>query len=313
MPADRIHDFIILEPAQISLLFSLFDPMLTVLDFSLIRDSMSNTGYRVTTTKGNYLLKVYSNTTDKIETAVYRYLQGKINVPELFTYDGSKQRFPFAYMILEFLDGETFVHRVRTSYQYPSEMAFEVGKMCATLHEKKYPYDALLDENLMLSEKIPGTRKKILYLLQGKPAESFRSETVVRLKEFIAENKRLFDRIEEESCLCHGDFGYANLMVSGEKLYLIDFEFAYSSSRYVDIGRFFRKKGDDIQKLIHQEVYDAFAQGYHSISSIPLPSNWLKLANLCDISAQLCLLNYDHIPKEWREEVENSILDAIKP
>ena len=68
-------------------MFRPFDSSLTILDFSLMKESMSNTGYAVTTNAGKYSLKLYSNTTDKPETAALTYLKNKINVPALFFYE----------------------------------------------------------------------------------------------------------------------------------------------------------------------------------------------------------------------------------
>ena len=102
---NRLSDFIIADKEDISSLFYPFDSKQTVLDFSLIDNSMSNTGYVVTTTSGRYFLKLYSNTTDKVEAAAYSFLQGKINVPKLYYFDGSKQRFQYSYAIEEYLPG----------------------------------------------------------------------------------------------------------------------------------------------------------------------------------------------------------------
>lgn len=311
MPSNRINDFMILDKKEISSLLASFDSTLIILDFSLIDDSMSNSGYVVTTTSGKYLLKLYSNTTDKIETAAYIYLKDKINVPKLYYYDGSKQRFPFAYTVTEFLEGVTFIKYVRTGLNYPPEMAFEIGRMCAAIHKRKYTHDALLDDKLNITKELPRTREKILHLLNGKPAEYLKLETIEKLRGFIKENSELFDRIEAESVLCHGDFGYGNIMISGEKVYFIDFEFAYSGSIYNDIGHFFRKKGSDVQALIDGHIYDAFAQGYNSVSAYPLPLDWLTLAHLSDINSMLCLLTYDNAPAEWVSDIEHDILCAI--
>ena len=184
--------------------------------------------------------------------------------------------------------------------------------MCAAIHERKYMHDALLDEKLNPSQELsdlPPTREKILHLLRGKPSEHLKPDTVEKLCAFIKEKPELFDRIEAESVLCHGDFGYGNIMLCGGKIYFIDFEFAYAGSRYSDIGRFFRRKSGDVQALADRRVCDAFARGYRSVS--PLPSDWLMLAHLCDVSALLCSLTYDNAPAEWAEDVENAILYAI--
>ena len=81
----RIHDFIITDKAEIASMLRPFDGSLTILDFSLMKESMSNTGYAVTTNAGKYFLKLYSNTTDKPETAALAYLKNKINVPTVKT------------------------------------------------------------------------------------------------------------------------------------------------------------------------------------------------------------------------------------
>ena len=192
------------------------------------------------------------------------------------------------------------------------DRSYEIGRMCAAIHERKYMHDALLDEKLNPSQELsdlPPTREKILHLLRGKPSEYLKPDTVEKLCAFIKEKPEFFDRIEAESVLCHGDFGYGNIMLCGGKIYFIDFEFAYAGSRYSDIGRFFRRKSGDVQALADRQVCDAFARGYRSVS--PLPSDWLMLAHLCDVSALLCSLTYDNVPAEWAEDVENAILYAI--
>ncbi|MEA4831529.1 MAG: aminoglycoside phosphotransferase family protein [Oscillospiraceae bacterium] len=310
MNINRINDFITLDKNDITALFAPFDMSIGIINFSL-KDSMSNTGYEVTTTKGRFFLKLYSNTTDKIETAVYRYLKNKINVPKLFYYDGIKEKFPFTYTITEFIDGVSLISHVRNNLKYPPEKSFEIGRMCAAIHKKKYTHDALLDDKLNSSRELPYTRDKILRLINGKPGNHLNVVTVEKLKAFIGDNSTLFDRIEAESVLCHGDFGYGNIMISDEKIYLIDFEFAYAGSIYNDIGHFFRRKGIDVQALIDDRIYNSFADGYNSVSDTQLPSDWFRLARLCDINAMLCLLNHDGVPAEWIEDIEADILYSI--
>ena len=48
---------------------------------------MSNTGYRASTSSGDYLLKLYSNPSDVIECAMYKYLADKVNVPDEWVRD----------------------------------------------------------------------------------------------------------------------------------------------------------------------------------------------------------------------------------
>ena len=131
------------------------------------------------------------------------------------------------------------------------------------------------------------------------------------LFDFIESHTDLFDRIEDESVLCHGDLGYSNILIYKDRVYLIDFEFAYAGSKYHDIGHFFRRKSDEIQAHIDQHVYSAFTDGYNSVAQIPLPDDWLILARLCDIPPMLCLLNRDEVPSEWVSDIEHDILSVI--
>lgn len=158
---------------------------------------------------------------------------------------------------------------------------------------------------------IPGTTDHILHLLSDKSGTYLKPETTKKLYEFIKVNPDLFESISAESVLCHGDFTYGNIMIAYGKVYFIDFEFAHSGSIYHDIGKFFRRKGDDVQALINDHKYNAFADGYNSVSSSSLPSDWLRLTHLCDIGSMLCLLNRDNAPAEWVSDIEYDILCAI--
>ena len=311
MSSERLNEFLILQNQDISSLLAQFDNSLVILNFSLMKDGMSNTGYMLTTNSGKYLIKLYSNTTDKIETATYRYLENKINIPRLFYYDGSKQKFPYAFTIIEYLDGVSLTDSVRAKGAFQEDVIYRIGEMCAKIHSKKYDFNAHLDDDLNAIINIPDTCARIRFLLNEKPKAYLKPETIKKLQNYIELKSSLFDRINAESVLCHGDLGYGNIMIVDSKIYFIDFEFAYAGSRYHDIGHFFRRKEDDIQSLINSDIYNNFVDGYNSVSNEPLPSDWLQLARLCDIAPMLCLLNRDNVPNEWVSDIEYDILNTI--
>lgn len=311
MSADRINAIITLDKAKITELMSYFNPEIQVKDFSLMNESMGNTGYKVTTDTGIYLLKLYSTKRDGIECAMYGFLEDKISVPKLYYYDNSKSKVPFVYCIIEFINSVTLAEYLRSSHFFPSKLAFDIGSMCASIHKKSYPHDALLNEKLKMTRRLPTTFKKILYMLGSKPAMYLKPETARKLSNFIFKNRKLFKRLDSEAVLCQGDFHFWNILISGEKAYCIDFEYAYAGSRYNDIGHFFRRRSEDIQSTIDERVYDAFADGYNSVSDVKLPTDWLRLARLCDINAMLCLFNNDSFPNDWIADIEADILAAV--
>ena len=305
---ERINEFIQLKLSDIKNMFEPFDRDMMILGFSPMRNGMGNSGYEVTTTNGKFLLKLYSNNTHGIETAMYNYMEKIINVPKVYYYHKNGH----AYTITEYIEGETLSEYIRREKKYPKESAFTIGNMCGFVHSKKYSSDAMLDTALNVLSTLPLTREKILFLLNSKPGSHLQKETIAKLQSYIEKHSEELDEIESESVLLHGDMNYGNIMLSGGKVYFIDFEFAFSGSRYHDIGHFFRRKDADLQIYIDTDIYTAFADGYNSVSEKSLPENWLRLARLCDISAMLCLLNHNNIPEQWVTDIEYDILCAIK-
>ena len=169
----------------------------------------------------------------------------------------------------------------------------------------------MLDERLNAAGDLPRWREKLTVLLNGRPGSRLKAKTVEALRAFVRDNPALLDRLEERSVFCHGDFSSANLMCADGELTLIDFEWAYAGSPYTDIGHFFRRRDDDAAALPDSGVYDAFADGYNAASDVPLPAGWLALARLCDVSALLCLLNYEHAPVAWVPDIERDILRTV--
>lgn len=311
MNTDRLNAFQSITKEEAIMLFSYFNSKFAVLNCSPIHVGMSNSNYIITTAERKYLLRLYANSTDVVETGTYLYLQDKVNVPALLYYDGSKRSFPYAYAVLEYIDGITLHDTVKINNGFSREIIYEIGKMCAVVHGKKYEYDALLKQDMTVHEQIPKTSERIFILLNGKAGTRLNRETRDKLFAFIDSNTSIFDRMEDESVLCHGDFSFSNILVANGKAYFIDFEFAYAGSRYHDIGHFFRRKSDAIQSCIDNKVYSAFAEGYSSTAPSSLPKDWLVLARLCDIPPMLCLINRDEVPDEWVADIEYDILCSI--
>ena len=308
---ERINAFLSLGLPEIAALFAPFETSLTVLGVTPLSESMGNSGYAVETDAGKFFLKIYSNATDGTEAASYAYWRDRLRVPQLFYHDGSKSAFPYAYTIAEWVPGVPLVRFVREQGEFPPELARQAGWMCGLLHTRQYPHDALLDERLNAAGDLPRWREKLTVLLNGRPGSRLKAKTVEALRAFVRDNPALLDRLEERSVFCHGDFSSANLMCADGELTLIDFEWAYAGSPYTDIGHFFRRRDDDAAALPDSGVYDAFADGYNAASDVPLPAGWLALARLCDVSALLCLLNYEHAPVAWVPDIERDILRTV--
>lgn len=64
MSAERLNDFLILSKENAAELFAPFHSGFRVLDISLLKDNMSNSGYADMTTARKYLLELHSHATD---------------------------------------------------------------------------------------------------------------------------------------------------------------------------------------------------------------------------------------------------------
>lgn len=309
MEYHRINPFVKLNKEQVERIFA--DAGLgSVTDFCPLSAGMSNSGYRVQTQSGIYLLKIYAKATGKAEAGMLSYLSDKIAVPKLFYYRKEKP----SYTISEFLEGEAFDRYLKRGEALSLDLAAQLGTMLAVIHCRQYSQDATLDANLEPLTARPTEREKLLYTLTRKPAAHLGPKTVEKLRLYVNDHSADFDRIEARHVLLHGDLSFENMMLKDGKLYLIDFEFASAGSPYCDLGHLFRTDESQRERflLTHKEILSAFQDAYNNVAPEKLPGDWLYLSRLADLNSLLCLLNSDDPPAEWIHTIEQEILDLTQ-
>lgn len=304
---ERIYSFYSIDKNTAAILLSTFDKSLTADVITPIHSGMSTSNYCITAGHRKYLLKLYSGGTRNIEPGMYAYLGERIRVPSLHYYDGSRKLCPFPYAIIEYINGQTLSEYVRAIGEYPSEIVREIGMMLSVIHQKRYPQSGHLSRELELIDSGMNTPELISVLLAGKAGARLSNIIRDKLQKYIKQNHSIFERIDCDFVLCHGDMSYGNILISDDVIYLIDFEYALVESRFRDIGKFFRTKAPDVQCYINEGVYKAFFDGYGE-----LPSDWLRLAKLADIPVMLGLLNVEAAPQEWVTDIEHDIMEAIR-
>lgn len=307
----RLHQFYHVDRKLVVDLFHTFDRSITVDAVNPIHSGMSTSNYCIISGQKKYLLKIYSGNTGSIEPSMYDYLKDYINVPSLLYYDETKSICPYSYAIIEYIYGESFLEYVKSYHAYPEEKVYKIGEMLSIIHQKTYTKSGLLDKNLQVAKPIKSTIEFIRENLRGKSGKHLTEACHEKFADYIEKNKEDFSRIDSKVVLCHGDIGSGNILISGEKIYFIDFEYALAESRYRDIGKFFRNKAPVIQQYITANTYNAFAKGYCSTGQL-LPDDWLKLGKLADIPVMMGLLNIVNPPVDWVIEIEHDIMDAIQ-
>lgn len=307
----RLHQFYDFDRKSAAELFIPFEKGITVDAAIPIHSGMSTSNYCIVSGQKKYLLKIYSGNTGSIEPAMYNYLKDYICAPSLLYYDDTKMICPYSYAIIEYIDGVTFSDYVKGIQAYPIEKVYKISEMLSIIHQKTYAKSGLLDKNLQIAKPGRSTKELILDNLMGKAGMHMTGLCREKLATYIVKNKELISRIDQNFVLCHGDLGNGNILISNEKVYFIDFEYALAESRYRDIGKFFRNKAPEVQQYISERTYKAFAEGYCS-SGNKLPDDWLQLARFADIPVMLGLLNIVNPPAGWVSDIEHDIMAAIQ-
>lgn len=286
----RLNEFRTIGLPEARAVFGKFDPAIAVRAIEPMRGGMSTSNYAVYADAGKFLLKLYAAGSG-VEPGMYARLRGVVPTPKLFYWDA-------ACAILEYIDGETLNAHILRAGRYPPGLAREAGALLGRVHAQGYEWN--------VPRADPDMRARLLALVNGLAGTHLSARTRSRVAEFCAERADAFGRIGASRALCHGDYNYGNILASGGRLLLIDFEYASAGSVYRDIGKFFRRKSDELQRMIGAEVYAAFAEGYGD-----LPGDWLFLARIADAPAMLALIDREAPPREWVDDIERDILFAM--
>lgn len=238
----RIYSFYNIDNTIISEMLNAFDKSVVVDLVTPIHCGMSTSNYCITDGQTKYILKIYSGYVGNIEPIMYEYFRKHIRIPALYYYDASRKICPYPYSIIEYIHGETLSEYVRRNRCYPTEIAYEIGRMLSIIHKKNYHMSGYIDQELRLVKPWKNTREFIESMLEGKPGVRISDVVHERLKEYLRNNHDIINRIDREFVLCHGDMGYGNILISNGIVYFIDFEYAMAESRYRDIGKFLETK-----------------------------------------------------------------------
>ena len=309
---DRLYKFYEMDENEAKRICRMFDYSLTYESHIPIHNGMSTSNFILQASGKSFLLKLYSNGIENIELSMYSFLSGKISVPKVLFHDFSKKLFPFPYVIISFIKGVTLNEYIRKHECYPTKLITQIAEGLAQIHSTTFERAALLDSNFNYKKDVPTVSAQTRNLLNDKPGNHLPGRQKKRLLDLLDKRNDLYAEIDQHYVLSHGDFSYGNILVDeSDRVWFIDFEYAFSAGWLHDIAKFFRRKADNIQKYIDQNVYKCFAQAYNSKAKYHLPDYWLLLARLADIPGMLSFLNSDNPPKEWIDDIIMDIDTAL--
>ncbi len=311
MSMERLHQFIKINESIANAMMKKYDSNLKLESLTPIHDGMSTSNYVIRANGKKYLLKIYTdspNGPDHIEHTMYNYLYRNIPVPSLMYFGQTNSSKSYRFAIIEYIDGQTLNEYILNHKRYPLELMPQIAGALAFIHNKRYESRGLLNSSLQIQKSFHSIKDQIEILISDKAgchlSDSLRDE----LHDFVKKRDDIFESIESSYVLSHGDFSYSNILVDHSKrVFLIDFEYSLATNIFHDIGHFFRRKSDEVEKLINKKVYESFFEEYNAISNNPLPNNWIQLAKTADIPALLALINTECPPEEWIMDIVQDI------
>lgn len=122
-------------------------------NFLLLSEGCANTNYKINfkNDRTPVVIRIYIREKSALirEVAIHQLIAEKIPVPEHFYFDDSCELFPYAYSIMEWIEG-TLLREVVLKHdeQAVSECLFESGQYLDVLRQFKFERGGFFDENL---------------------------------------------------------------------------------------------------------------------------------------------------------------------
>jgi aminoglycoside phosphotransferase (APT) family kinase protein len=283
--------------------------------FSLLSEGCANTNYQVTfqNDRPPVVIRIYIRETSALrrEVAIHQLVANTLPVPKYYYVDDSCQLYPYAYSIIEWVDGVLMREIIlRKNEQIINACVFEAGQYLDVLRQIKFDQGGFFDKELTVR---PFAQEEkylpfMLNSLQDKVVKESLGPSLLDAVGTLVEKNALLLPNGNNANLTHGDYDPANIMVKNKKgawkiVAILDWEFSFSGTYLLDMGLMLRYS----HKL--PACYEKnFIAGIES-NGHRLPNAWKKQAKLMDL---LCLLQLAHYnPHEERPKLNRDVVSLI--
>lgn len=245
----------------------------------------------------SFILRVYTrdHKAALVEKSIGERLKNYIPCPELL-HIGSVDHYRFS--ITKHLPGITLRdHLLSPNTIIDYTIMDQVGETLGKLSQIFFPKPGFFDGTLVpIANSQPPLSSFCLNALHHPNTQQALTEQATQdINAFITEHRELLDQ-NNESCLVHGDFDPANILVypsNGEMHVsgILDWEFSFSGSPLWDVSNMLRYR--------HQldPAYQTHFLAGLSKSGYSLPEKWEKCIDLYNLASLLdCLMRYN--PRE---------------
>lgn len=283
----------IIEPSLESLQAILhnYDPNLHIEKITLLTGGLSHSNYKVELTDHSSLVARF--TTNKktltLEQNLHRILPEQVRAPD-FLHLSHQPEYSCAF--IEWKEGDQLKNRLSSSSKEMYAIGRSVGNQLASLRKVSFESQGFLDTDLNVKNPFQLTPDSFVSTIESFTLKEPLTKRIPReLSEQILKHSKKYSELfledESKAHLVHGDFNGLNLLIQETEVSaVLDWEFAFSGSIYLDIGNMIRydhfPNMDDFEEGLLQELRN---------NRILLSSNWRILAKLADLVALCSLLD----------------------
>ncbi|WP_017813057.1 phosphotransferase family protein [Paenibacillus shenyangensis] len=246
----------------------------------------------------HYLLRISAGHADValMERAITERIDANVPVARYLHLDTSGSLFPQPWAILEWKEGVLLRDLLQSSdNQIIADAATAVGTVLARIHQYEFASHGFLAPDLHIAHPLEMGADGFLSFI----TDSVKTEQAGQWLD-KAEQKALWDfcllhapllsGTVETPILVHSDFNGLNVLMIPDSngiqvSAVLDWEFAFSGSRYVDIGNMLRYEEE--QSLYEQHFIEAYRQ-----AGGQLDEQWRLLSRLQELIALLDMLSH---------------------
>ncbi|PYS93537.1 MAG: hypothetical protein DMF64_04870 [Acidobacteria bacterium] len=284
-----------------------------VVNVQLLAEGLCNFNYRVELDDGAEpcVVRIYGRAPDACqkEAALLQLLRDVIPVPEVLHADARGLCGTGPFIVMRHVAGITFRQLRRTQGQTAiAEAAYSIGETLAAFGRYRFARRGPLGANLEVSADLehngPNALPELIDACLASPTLRSRLDERVgqRVHALAWSRARELARLQEETCLVHGDFNNRNILVQCERgrwrvAAVLDWEFARAGSPLSDIASFLQYER---QRRPSREPH--FSLGYRDGGG-KLPEDWWPLARIVGLTRQCETLTQADLPADIVTEV----------
>lgn len=193
-----------------------------------------------------------------------------------------------------------------------THVTYACGQAVAALHEIRFDTSGFLSRTCQVAEELgsagSGLRGSMQTWLDDEAIRQRLGEGRTRgVDELLSGHEPLWIALDRDGArLVHSDFNTKNLIARHEHdawhVTLLDWEYAFAGSRFMDLGNFLRFESE------RPDAAAAFIQGYRE--QAPLPDAWRAMAHLCDLCSMISMMTREDLSARTRETVLG-VIDQI--